>query len=225
MPDTVVSLRHATDQDQAFLERLFCATRIDDLAGLDQATQADLLARQFRAQRRALAERFDPGGDHIITEHDLPVGRLWVHSDETEWELVDIAVVPERQNWGIASVLIDDLVTRADAAEVTVRLVVRIDNIGAQRLYFRHGFEVESANETDIRMRRIPISERLRRFERVRQAVLADEVLHSQLRSAGPEAFAATVVDLAHELGMELDAGDVREARRAAKTDWLTRWV
>jgi ribosomal protein S18 acetylase RimI-like enzyme len=158
MAGTVVSLRYATAEDDPFLEHLFRATRTDDVAGLDEAKAAELLGQQFHAQRRALAARFDPAGDHIITEHDVPVGRLWVHCAETEWELVDIAVLPERQHCGIATVLVNDLVTQADANDAALYLFVRVENIGAQRLYHRHGFEVDTfaSTDTDLRLKRSP---------------------------------------------------------------------
>lgn len=225
MTSTVVSLRYATDDDEAFLEHLFGATRGDDFAGLSEPAANELLARQFRAQRQGHLAQFDSSGDHIIVEHDRPVGRLWVQNDDAGWELVDIAVLPERQRCGIATVLIDDLVTQADANSATVRLVVRIDNTAAQRVYFRHGFEVESTTATDLRMRRRPTSDRLERFDRVRQAVLADESLQVRLREVGPQELVGAIVDLAHDIGLELDEADVREARRTAKTDWLMRWV
>jgi ribosomal protein S18 acetylase RimI-like enzyme len=160
MPVTVVSLRYATDDDELFLEQLFHATRHDDVAGLDDATATELLGQQFHAQRLGLIEHFDPAGDHIIIEHDLPVGRLWVHCGETEWELVDISVLPARQNCGIATVLVNDLVAQADANGSALNLFVRVENIGAQRLYFRHGFEVDksTSTDTDLRLKRGPTS-------------------------------------------------------------------
>lgn len=155
MTGTVVSLRFATPEDDPFLEQLFRATRTDDVAGLDETNAAEVLGRQFHAQRRALTADFDPAGDHIITEHGKPVGRLWVHCGETEWELVDIAVLPERQNCGIATVLVDDLVAQADAHGAALYLFVRVENIRAQRLYYRHGFEVDTAASTDADLRLI----------------------------------------------------------------------
>lgn len=225
MTGTVVSLRHPTDDDESFLEHLFTATRLGEFAALGDAEAATVLAQQFRAQRRDLLSRFDPGGDHVIVEHGAPVGRLWVHCDDTEWELVDIAVLPERQCVGIAGVLIGDLVDQADANAATIRLHVRIDNTRAQRLYFRHLFEVESTSETDLRLRRRPTSERLERFDRVRRAVLADEMLQMRVREAGPQQLVRTIVDVAMGLGLELDEVDVRESRRTAHDAWLTRWT
>lgn len=225
MTGTVVSLRHPTDDDEPFLEHLFATTRLGEFAPLGEANAATLLGQQFLAQRNHLLARFDRSGDHIIVEHDVPVGRLWVHCDDVEWELVDIAVLPERQGVGIAGVLLGDLVDQADSNSATIRLHVRIGNARAQRLYFRYLFEVESTNETDLRLKRCPTSERLERFDRVRRAVLADERLQSRLRETGPQELVHTIVDVAHDLGFKLDEVDVRESRRAAKETWLTRWI
>lgn len=221
MNGTVVSLRYVTGADEPFLQALFTSTHRAEFAGLDETVADELQAQQYRAQHESYRAQFDPAGDHIIEEHGRPVGRLWVHCVDTEWRLVDIAVLPERQQHGIARALLDDLTAQADEHSATLRLAVRIDNLGALRLYFRHGFATESASETHLSMKRLPVSTRLDRFERFRVVVRSDARLQARLREIGRNQLVDEIVAVAAELGLELEYDDVRTARDHAPVDWL----
>jgi GNAT superfamily N-acetyltransferase len=225
MPASVVGLRFAAPADQPFLESLFFATRSADFVGLDEPTVGNLMAMQFRAQQQGYTELYGLGGDHIITSGDDLVGRLWVHCDGPEWLLVDIAVLPEYQRNGIGTVLIHDLVTQAEANGATVRLQVRVGNLPALRLYFRLGFTVESATDTQLQMVVRSPSQKLARFDQIRRVVLSDDTLQARLREYDRDDIAQATVDLAAELSIDLDLADVAEATRAARSEWLLRWV
>ena len=225
MPSTVVTLRHATADDQPFLEDLFRASRRDEFTSVDPELIDDLLRHQHLARSQAYADAFDPTGDHVIVHDDGPVGRIWIDSSSDEWTLVDLAVLPDYQQLGIGSVLVGDLVDQAEQADATVRLTVRADNLGAQRLYFRNGFTVEHADGVDLRLVRRSAAQRRARFERVRARVLADVTLQERLRGVPADELVAEILDVAESLGLEIDAEDIAEARRAARSEWLERWV
>lgn len=226
MPGTVVTLRHATSDDQLFLEGLFCATRRDEFASIDPELIDDLLRHQHHIRSGAFAGTFDPSGDHIIVHDDGgPIGRIWVDSSSEEWTLVDLAVLPDYQHRGIGSVLVADLVDQAERSDATVRLTVRSDNLGAQRLYFRNGFTVEFVDDVDLWLVRRSSAQRRERFERVRTRVLADVALQERLRDVPADHLVAEILDIATSLGLEIDHEDVAEARRAARSEWLERWV
>jgi GNAT superfamily N-acetyltransferase len=225
MPETVVTLRHATADDHPFLEHLFSATRRAEFASIDPVLMDDLLRHQHAIRSRAYTGAFDPSGDHIIVHDDGPVGRIWVDSSSDEWTLVDLAVLPDYQNQGIGSVLMADLADQAERSGATVRLTVRSDNLGAQRLYFRNGFTVEFAHDVDLQLLRRSSAQRRERFERVRTHVLADVRLQERLRDVPAGHLVAEILDVAEALGLEIDADDVTEAQRAGRTEWLERWV
>lgn len=225
MPGTVVTLRHATADDLQFLEHLFGATRHAEFASIDPELIDDLLRHQYVIRSQAFAAAFDPSGDHIIVHDDGPVGRIWVDSAGDEWTLVDLAVLPDYQNLGIGSVLMGDLVDQAERSHATVRLTVRFDNLGAQRLYFRNGFTVEFADDVDLQFVRRSSAQRRERFERVRACVLADMTLQDRLRNVPTDHLVAEILDVAEALGLEIDADDVSEAQRSARSEWLERWV
>ena len=226
MLGTVVTLRHATADDQTFLEHLFNATRRAEFAAIDPELIDGLLRHQYVIRSRAYTDAFDLTGDHIIVhDPDGPVGRIWVDSASDEWTLVDLAVLPDYQNQGIGSVLVNDLADQAEQSDATVRLTVRPDNIRAQRLYFRNGFTVELANDVDLQLVRRSSAQRRERFERVRTHVLADVTLQERLRHVPADRLVAEILDVAGAFGLEIDADDVAEAQRAARTRWLERWV
>lgn len=225
MSDTVVTLRHAIADDQPFLEHLFRSTRRAEFASVDERLIDGLLGDQFALQATGLADAYDPAGDHVIVHDDGPVGRIWVDSASDEWTLVDIAVLPAYQRRGIGSVLVGDLVGQAERSGATVRLSVRSDNLGAQRLYFRNGFTVESVGDIDLRMVRRSSAQRRARFDRIRIGVLADVELQERLRAVAADQLVDEIIDVGRSLGVEIDADDVALAQSDARSEWLERWV
>jgi GNAT superfamily N-acetyltransferase len=225
MSNNAVSLRLATETDEPFLERLFSACRYSDFASLDEPFATQMVQSQFVARRRDWADRFDVGGDHIIEVEDHLAGRLWIHSDGDCWELVDIAVLPEFRNRGIAGTLLRDLVEQAEANNATIRLTVRVDNTQAQRIYFRLGFSIEPSGDIDLRMVLRPSAQQREQTEAFRRRVLTDPLLWNRLVSVPKAEFEDQCAAVANEHGFDLDALDVRNALRDAKSAWLMRWV
>jgi ribosomal protein S18 acetylase RimI-like enzyme len=220
-----VTLRHATPEDRPFLAELFRACRADDFVMLGEPMATHMLRLQFAGQTAACSARFDLAGDHIITFGDQPIGRIWVHSEGSNWELVDIAVVPEHRNHGVASTLLRDLIDQADQNAATIYLDVRTDNAEAQRLYYRLGFSVCSATETDLRLMLRPSTIRKAQFEEFRRLALADSALLARLRPLGRDGFALALCEVASEYGYNFDAADVQNALRTARQTWFMRWV
>jgi GNAT superfamily N-acetyltransferase len=225
MSNNAVSLRLATETDEPFLERLFSACRYSDFASLDEPFATQMVQSQFVARRRDWADRFDVGGDHIIEVEDHLAGRLWIHSDGDCWELVDIAVLPEFRNRGIAGTLLRDLVEQAEANNATIRLTVRVDNTQAQRIYLRLGFSIEPSGDIDLRMVLRPSAQQREQTEAFRRRVLTDPLLWNRLVSVPKAEFEDQCAAVANEHGFDLDALDVRNALRDAKSAWLMRWV
>ena len=64
-----------------------------------------------------------------------------------EWYITAVAVTPEARGKGVGAVLLDDAVSRArDAGATSVTLDVDDRNVGARRLYERHGFQVTATS-------------------------------------------------------------------------------
>jgi ribosomal protein S18 acetylase RimI-like enzyme len=220
-----VTLRFATEADQFFLRQLFSVCRHGEFESLGEPIATQLTESQFEASSRDLADRFDPAGDHIIECEGQPVGRLWVHCQGDDWELVDVAVLPEFRCRGIAGVLLQELKTQAEANNATIRLHVRANNAPAQRLYFRLGFSIEPSEGIDLRMALRPSTVKQQHMEAFRRSVLSDPQLWDQLSGASRDGFVDACAQAAQSRRFELDALDIRNALQAAKSAWLMRWV
>jgi ribosomal protein S18 acetylase RimI-like enzyme len=220
-----ITLRFATEADRFFLRQLFLVCRQGEFASLGEPIATQLTESQFEASSRDLADRFDRAGDHIIECEGQPVGRLWVHCQGEEWELVDQAVLPEFRCRGIAGVLLRDLKTQAEANNATIRLHVRANNAPAQRLYFRLGFSIEPSDGLDLRMALRPSIMTQQHMEAFRRSVLSDPQLWDQLSGVSKDGFVDACAQAAQSRSFELDALDVRNALHAAKSAWLMRWV
>lgn len=133
-----IELRPATAADGPFLERVFLDARRGEFAGLPPADVDPLLALQYRAHTAERQARYPNAETAIITDDGEPVGTITVDREGPRLHLVDIAVLADHRGRGIASRIIAGLV--AGGRHVT--LSVWALNIGARRLYERHGFAV-----------------------------------------------------------------------------------
>jgi ribosomal protein S18 acetylase RimI-like enzyme len=137
---SLITLRPATAEDDAFLLKLFAATR-DEFKMLiaDENQLAALMSMQFNLQRQQYQAGYPDGRDNIILSHGLPVGRMFTSEGERAITLVDIALLPENRNAGIGRRLLDELLRAAAEKKKAVRLHVFKTN-PARHLYERLGF-------------------------------------------------------------------------------------
>lgn len=141
-PDSL-AWRPAVADDDAFLYKLYCTTRLAEMAGWgwNEAQQETFLRMQFTAQRHHYEIAY-PGAAHtILLFDDQPAGRLLVFRSKLENVLVDIALLPEKRGIGIGTALILELLEEANKAGKPVRLHVERHN-RARGLYERLGFEI-----------------------------------------------------------------------------------
>src|SRR5260370_8962977 len=95
-------------EDEPFLFELYASTRGDEMAlvGWDKPQQEAFLRMQFKAQRSSYAMQF-PNADYRIIVHDgRAAGRLIVDRSGDDILLIDVALLPEFRNAGIAPTLI-----------------------------------------------------------------------------------------------------------------------
>ena len=110
--------------DEAFLFRLFCSTREDELALWDAPTEvkAAFLRMQFDAQRAHYGRHFAAADHDIVTVSGEPVGRILVDRTRDEIRVVDLAILTERRNAGIGSRLMRALLDESLATGKPVRV-------------------------------------------------------------------------------------------------------
>jgi ribosomal protein S18 acetylase RimI-like enzyme len=131
-------LRHA---DLPFLERLYAATRQQELAPVPWPAEAKqaFLAQQFRAQHAHYQQHYPAADWLVILRADATIGRLYVARWEREHRVIDIALLPEHQRQGLGSALMRDLLDEAATAGKAVSVHVEKNN-PAMGLYRRLGF-------------------------------------------------------------------------------------
>src|ERR1043166_1991313 len=121
----VISLRPATAEDTAFLQKLFASTRDEFKMMLaDESQLAALMNMQFSFQQQQYQDGYPGARDNIILLHQESIGRMFVHENDRAVTLVDIALLPEYRGRGFGKQLLDDLLTHAASAKKPVRLHV-----------------------------------------------------------------------------------------------------
>jgi ribosomal protein S18 acetylase RimI-like enzyme len=88
----------------------------------------------------------------IIMLSARPVGLLKVVREGSEWDLVQIQLVPEMQGAGLGKRLVEGVIAEARNAGASLRLSVLREN-PARRLYERLGFVVFSEGPHSFEMR------------------------------------------------------------------------
>jgi GNAT superfamily N-acetyltransferase len=150
-----LSLRHPTDADWPFLQRLFASFRAEEMAlvGWPQAHKDALLNDQFRLQHHHLVTYFSGADFWIVERADRsgamsplmsPLGRLYLDRSTALWRVVDIGFLPEARRQGLGSALLKWAQRSAlDAGAAGIDLHVVVVNAPAQSLYRKLGFQIE----------------------------------------------------------------------------------
>lgn len=138
-----VELRPVAESDNDFLLSLYGSTRADELAQVEwpEGQKEMFLRWQFDLQRREYDTRFPDAEYRLITVDQQPAGRIWVGADNEQIRLLDIALLPEFQNRGVGTALLQRLKARAENEDKALRHMVFVLNNNADRFYERLGFK------------------------------------------------------------------------------------
>ena len=138
-----VELRPVFSSDDQFLLAVYASTRADELAQAEWADgQQEMFLRwQFDLQRREYDTRFPDADYRVITIDQQPAGRIWIGIDNEQIRLLDIALLPEFQNRGVGTALLEKLKSEAQIAGKALRHMVFVLNNNADRFYERLGFK------------------------------------------------------------------------------------
>ena len=152
-----LGLRPANAQDEEFLLSLFISTRSDEfrLINLEPKQKAALIAMQLKAQRGQFFTSYPQALNSIVLWNGDPIGRILIDRGETEFSLVDIALLPEHRNRGTGTALLKDLIEEATNVAKPIRLHVVSSN-SAKRLYERLGFCQVGGDAAYVEMRWVP---------------------------------------------------------------------
>lgn len=104
----------------------------------DEAFQRDLFDQRC----------WKPAISHIVLVEEAPVGLIaWEDRRDHRW-LDEIQIVREWRGRGLGSILLRDLLAQARGSRMPLRLQVLRENIRAQALYRRLGFEASGESAT-----------------------------------------------------------------------------
>ena len=145
LPDgRALNLKRVTAEDDSFLLSVYASTRAQELAQVEwQPGQQEAFVKwQFEMQRREYDARF-PDADYNVIEIDgQPAGRIWIGRSADQIRLLDIALLPEFQNRGVGTLLVNSLIQEAVISGKHLRHMVFVLNDNADRFYERLGFVV-----------------------------------------------------------------------------------
>jgi ribosomal protein S18 acetylase RimI-like enzyme len=151
------TLRPETDADTAFLIRLYTSTREEELAPVpwSSAQKHAFLASQFQAQRQHYRSCFSDSTFDVIEQHSAPAGRLYLQARQTQWHIIDIALLPEWRGRGTGTAILQALQSAGRAGGKGVGIMVEKFN-PALRLYRRLGFTPIADHEIYLEMEWLP---------------------------------------------------------------------
>ena len=140
--DTTTRLRPETEADVEFLAALYASTREEEMALVtdwsDEMKKA-FLRSQFDAQSEHYKKHYSAAEYWVIERDGAPIGRLYLHYQEKDVRIVDIALLPEHRRHGIGRAILRQLLAEGQAAGRNVSLHVEKNN-PALRLYYDLGF-------------------------------------------------------------------------------------
>lgn len=139
-----VTLRPVTPEDDEFLLSVYAGTRAQELAQVPWTDEqkAEFVRWQFNLQRNEYEAKYPQAQYEVILLDDQPAGRIWIHRNDEQIHLLDIALLDEFQNRGVGTVLLRRLINEAASAKKLLRHMVFMLNTDAKRFYERLGFVV-----------------------------------------------------------------------------------
>ena len=151
-----LSVREAQDSDLPFLQQLYAESRAAELANVPwpDALRQAFLDSQFALQHLHYTRHYQPAHYLLVEQAGEPIGRLYLHCDEHEATLIDIALLQTARGRGIGSTLVRWVQRAAHGVQLhSVVLHVAWENLAARRLYERLAFHTEGDTGSHLRMR------------------------------------------------------------------------
>lgn len=136
-----ITLRAASDEDEAFLREVYAASRAQEMAVVpwnDEQREA-FLRMQFDAQHSYYHAQFPEASYQIILREAEPIGRMYVLRKEEEIRVLDITLLQQHRGAGIGTSLMRELLHEADRSGHAVNIWVEEYN-PSRSLFERLGF-------------------------------------------------------------------------------------
>ncbi|MFX1456251.1 MAG: GNAT family N-acetyltransferase [Promethearchaeota archaeon] len=140
----MIELRQANSDDFNFLYKLKKKTLKEYISktwGWDEEWQQNYFSQNF-----------NPEVLKIIVKSEEEIGCISIIEEENRYILSLIEILPQFQNKGIGTRLINELLSNAIKQNKAVYLQVLKTNEKAQKLYKKLGFSIESTKDTHYEM-------------------------------------------------------------------------
>jgi ribosomal protein S18 acetylase RimI-like enzyme len=149
--------------EMEFLFALYASSRAEEVAlwAWPKEQQQQFLHMQHKAQQQFYQQQYPGMRYRILLADGKKAGRVAIVQLAEELVLVDIILLPEFQNKGLGSQVLQDLQRDAAEKNLPVRLSV-FTGSPAQRLYERFGFQTVSASGVYTTMKWAPVREAIK---------------------------------------------------------------
>ena len=152
-----ITLRPVTDADEDFLLSVYGSSRAEELALVPwSAEQKDAFIRmQFSAQKRHYAAEYPQASHDIICADGVPVGRIYLDRNGTEFHLLDITILPQHRGAGIGSCVLRRVME--EAARAGKPITIYLENFSPSlRLFKRLGFQQVEEDGFQLLLKKFP---------------------------------------------------------------------
>jgi ribosomal protein S18 acetylase RimI-like enzyme len=138
----MITFQNIKDEDRLFIEKVYRSTREKELlfAYLPEEQKGRFIAMQLTSQLADYNLNFKGASYQMIIYKGTPAGRLYLWESKDEIRVLDISLLPEFQNRGIGSTILNDIIKTATLKNKIISLHVAIGN-PAKNLYTRLGFK------------------------------------------------------------------------------------
>ena len=147
-----IDLRPATLEDVAFLADVVITATLAQGRFPSDVDLVEYRAGYENWTRETILGAIPDCTLSVIEYDGDPVGRLRVVRTQTSITLAGIQLLPEHQNKGIGSTLIEQLKREADLKQVPLFISVEKDNPRARRLYQRLGCRIIGQDEKEYHL-------------------------------------------------------------------------
>lgn len=153
----LLTLSAITSADESFLQLIYATTRADEmrLTPWTEEQKNLFLQMQFQAQQQYYLSRYPNASLNVVKLKDEPIGRLYVAELADEIRIIDITILPEHRNRGIATRLVKDVLHAGDEKQKPVQIYVENFNPSA-RFFSRLDFKPVAEQGVHVLWRREP---------------------------------------------------------------------
>lgn len=155
MDPAQITRRAVSEADRPFLYILYADVRAAELAQIpwDDQQKSAFLDMQFKAQLSGYGQMYPSAAHEIIEYAGEPAGRVYWSIQPAHVRLVDLTIAPSKRNIGIGSLVLREILKRADAEKKPANLYVESFN-PSRALFERLGFVVMQQDGFQLFMER-----------------------------------------------------------------------